>query len=51
MRIDPLLRALADPTRLRLLNLWKPNPPAHALPADLQGLADADGLRVLTHPR
>lgn len=37
--------------RLRLLNLWKPDPPAHALPADLQGLADADGLRVLAHPR
>ena len=37
--------------RLRLLNLWKPDPPAHALPADLQGLAGADGLRVLAHPR
>ena len=37
--------------RLRLLNLWKPDPPAQALPADLQGLAGADGLRVLAHPR
>ena len=37
--------------RLHLLNLWKPDPPAHALPADLQALGDARALRVLAHPR
>lgn len=37
--------------RLRLLTLWKPDPPPHALPTDLHGLADTDGLLVLVHPR
>lgn len=37
--------------RLHLLNLWKPDPPAHALPADLQALGDERALRVLAHPR
>lgn len=39
--------------RLHLLHLWKPDPPTHALPADLQRLGqDTDGaLRVLLHAR
>lgn len=37
--------------RLRLLNLWKPEPPAHALPADLRALGEGDALQVLAHPR
>ncbi|MDE2406503.1 MAG: VTT domain-containing protein [Xanthomonadaceae bacterium] len=38
--------------RLRLLSLWKPDPPAHALPADLQALGKADArLQVVAHPR
>ncbi|WP_374249483.1 VTT domain-containing protein [Thermomonas sp.] len=38
--------------RLRLLTLWKPEPPAHRLPADLQTLGKMDArLRVVTHPR
>ena len=37
--------------RLRLLNLWKPEPPAHALPADLKTLETDAGLQVLAHPR
>ncbi len=32
-------------------HLWKPDPPAHALPADLQSLGDARALRVLARPR
>ncbi|HOV96912.1 MAG TPA: bifunctional DedA family/phosphatase PAP2 family protein [Thermomonas sp.] len=37
--------------RLRLLTLWKPEPPAHALPKDLQMLDADNALQVLTHPR
>jgi membrane protein DedA with SNARE-associated domain len=38
--------------RLRLLSLWKPSPPAHVLPADLQTLGNGEPrLQVLAHPR
>lgn len=37
--------------RLRLLNLWTPTPPPHALPADLQQLSQEDALHVRVHPR
>lgn len=36
---------------LHLLTFWKPQPPAHTLPADLQTLTQQPGLRVLIHPR
>lgn len=38
--------------RLRLLTLWTPTPPAHALPPELTTLATADPrLQLVAHPR
>lgn len=37
--------------RLRLLTLWQPLPPAHALPMDLQALGNDGGLQARMHPR
>lgn len=37
--------------RLRLLNLWKPDPPAHALPPALATLAADPRLQLVAHPR
>ena len=37
--------------RLRLLTLWQPLPPVHALPSDLQALGSDTALKVRLHPR